>query len=255
MQFPPFEPGWFEQLPGLARVPDQPRFVVEHRTVAAGGASFVHQQIFDEDGLAAWVPQRVKPSADLVLVRTARCDIGDLLGLVPATEVVCNTQIEAEGKTTDVFGVSSVNRPGLEKFTAGTVDVCLQVHDSPFGDFDVALRLNPDGSLQIIETSDADSQVTLRADWAGLAQWIHTETLCGHLINDNRAELDGSLMVITYLEGCVSWPKTPQDQQWGHRFLETMETYRQYRLDPAYLALMDEIEEANSQTGGPPVDG
>ncbi len=253
MQFPPFEfpvPGWFEQIPELSRVPEQPLLVVEHRIVATEGMRFVHQQIFDEKGLAAWVPRRAKPSADLVLVRTSRCDVGDLLGLIPAAEVACHTQIEMEGRTTDVFGVGSVNRPGLENYTAGTVDVCLQAHNSPFGDFEAVLRLNPDGSLQIIETAGADSQVTLRADWAALAQWMHTDTLCGHLIHDNQVELDGSLMVITYVEGCVSWPKAPQDQQWGCRFLETMETYRRYRLDLAYLELMDKVEEANSRTIG-----
>ena len=252
MRSPPFEfpaTGWYQQVPALSRVPDRPHLVVEHRTVAAGGAWFLHQQIFDEKGLAAWLPLRTKPSADLVLIRTAPIDVGDLLGLAPAAQVACSTSIEARGKTTDVLGISSATRPGLERYTVGVVDICLQAQNSPFGNIEVALRLNSDGSQQIIDIADADCQATVSADWGALAQWAHTDALLGYLISDDQVELDGSFMVLSYAEGCVSWPKTPQDQQWGHRFIETMETYRRYRLDPAYLELMDEIEDANSYTG------
>lgn len=253
MRSPPFEfgsPAWFEQAPALSRVPDQPVLVVEHRTVAAGGAWFVHQQVFDEKGLVAWVPRRARASADLVLVRSAPVDAGDLLGLVPAAQVACNTSIEAQGKITDVLGIGSATRPGLEDYTVGTVDVCLRAQNSPFGDIEVALRLSPDGSQQIVDIADADCQATISADWTALAQWAHTDTLLGYLINDYEVELDGSFMVLSYVEGCVSWPKTSQDQHWSHCFLETMETYRRYRLDAAYLELMDEIEEAIPRATG-----
>lgn len=107
--------------------------------------------------------------------------------------------------------------------------------------------------------------ISLIANWAALAQWVHTDTLLGYLINDDEIELDGSLTVLSYVEGCISWPKTTQDQQWSNRFLETMETCRQFRLEPAYLQLMDDIEETNSHTdrraasetgpANPPEDG
>ena len=147
-----------------------------------------------------------------------------------------------------MLGIGSLTRPGLRRYTVGTVDVCLQANSTPFGDIEVALRLNSDGSQQIIDTVDANCQVTVSADWAALARWALTETRLGYLINDNEVELDGSFMVLAYADGCVSWPKTPQDQQWSHRFFETMETYRRPRLDPAYLELMDKIEETNSHT-------
>lgn len=239
-------PGWFEQLPLPVRLPKRPAFVVEHRVGGCDEGSLVHQQVFDGQRLVAWVPGQAVSGADLVLVRDAETDAGDLLGRMPATEVAHSTSLLVASKSTDLFGLASVARPGLDEHTAGVVDIGVAALNTPFGDVETAVRLNPDGTQELVRRQEADCQITICAGWAHLLGWMHSDVLMGHLMGKNLVHLEGSMTVNSYAVGHICWPKTPQDQQWSAQFFDTMEVYTRYRLSPDYVALMDQIEEATA---------
>ena len=135
------------------------------------------------------------------------------------------------------------DRPGLDQHTAGTIDIGLVALNTPFGDVEAAIRLQPDGTQQIIQKSDAECEATVRAEWVDLMDWMHKSTRMGHLMHQQRVQIEGSLTVMSYAEGHIRWPKTPQDQTWSTQFLNTMKTYTHYRFSAEYLELMDQIEE------------
>lgn len=255
MPSPPSEPfatpAWFQKMPVPSHVPDDAALVVEHRITGPDGEELAHQQIFDEAQLVAWVPGRAIPAADVVLARSAHCDAGDLLGRLSPTEVARNTSIAAGGRTTDLFGVGPVSRPGLQAHTAGTIQVYLEALNTPFGDIEAALRLNPDGTQQVVPVPKAECDLAIYAQWADLLAWIRAETLLGYLMTDNRIHTDGPIVLLSYVGGHISWPKSPQDHQWQTQFHQTMETYQTLRLSPAYQDLMDTIEESDTQLNPP----
>ena len=234
---------WFDQLPFALPVPERPRFVVEHRVQSHSGEVWVHQQVFDEQRLVAWVPGQVIPDANLILMRDCSTDSGDLLGRIPATEVALSTSLLVASKETDLFGAASVTRPGLDEHTVDFVDIGIVALNTPFGDVDAAIRLNPDGTQEIFQKQEADSQITICAEWLDLLDWMHADFRMGHLLGKNRVQIEGSLTVTSYAEGHVSWPKSPQDQEWSTKFRNTMRAYAQYRLSTEYVAVMDRIEE------------
>lgn len=100
-----------------------------------------------------------------------------------------------------------------------------------------------------IPSEQAESQIQITADWADFAEWICTDTRFGYLYGDKRMRTSGPLVLHSYIEGHISWPKAPQDQEWAAQFHKTMKSYQQLRLSSAYQELMDEIEEADTQLG------
>lgn len=145
-----------------------------------------------------------------------------------------------------LFGLGSVVRPGLDEHKAGVVDIAVAALNTPFGDVDAAVRLNPDGTQELVGKQDADCQITIGAQWADLLGWMHSDVLMGHLMGKSLVQIEGSMTVNRYAVGHICWPKTLQDQEWSARFFETMKAYTRYRLCPEYVALMDQIEEATA---------
>jgi len=236
----------------LSHLPNDPALVVEHQITNADGTELAHQQIFDEEQLIAWVPGRAMPAADLILTRSAQYDAGDLLGRLPPTEVAHATSITFGGRTTDLYGVGPVSRPGLDTHTAGTIQIRLNATNTPFGDATTTLRLNPDGTQQIVPPSQGDCDLTIHAEWSDLMAWIQADTILGYLMTDNRLQTDGPIILLSYVEGHMCWPKSPQDNQWFAQFHQTMNTYQTLRQSPAYQNLMDTIEEADSRSNPQP---
>lgn len=242
-------PAWFKRIPFPlpSHVPDHPSFAVEHRAITPQDATVVHQQLFSADELVGWIPRRVISTPDLTLIRTVDCDAGDLLGRLTAAEIINNTTvIIGQDHQTCPLGIANISRPGLDEVTAGTVDVALEVPATPFGDAELAIRLSSDGSQHLINRSEADADVTLRLPWPCLIDWLHTDALLGHFFNRDDVRIDGSISKLTYIGGHLTWPRTPQDQQRSQEFKKAMDTYLQLRQTPAYLELMDQIEEATS---------
>ncbi|MDE0613031.1 MAG: hypothetical protein OXI32_01315 [bacterium] len=240
-------PAWFQRMPVSSHLPNDAALVVEHQITYSSGTELVHQQIFDEVQLIAWVPGRAKQTADLILARSAECDAGDLLGRLSPTEVALATSITVGGRTTDLYGVGSVSRPGLSAHTTGTVEVCLDALNTPFGDARATVRLNPDGTQQVVSSLQDDCDLTIYAEWSDLMTWIHADTILGYLMTENRLRTDGAVILLSYVEGHMCWPKSPQEEQWFAQFHQVMKTYQRLRLSPAYQDLMDAIEEADSQ--------
>lgn len=240
-------PAWFERMPVSSHLPNDAALVVEHQITNADGTELAHQQIFDEEQLIAWIPGRAMPRADLVLTRSTQCDAGDLLGRLSPTEVALATSITVGGRTTDLYGVGSVSRPGLDAHTAGTVQVCLDALDTPFGDAKTTLQLNPDGTQQVVSPLQGDCDLTIYAEWSDLMAWIQSDTILGYLMTDNRLRTDGAIILLSYVEGHICWPKSPQDHQWYAQFHQTIKKYQRLRLSPAYQDLMDVVEEIDTQ--------
>lgn len=240
-------PEWFESVPVPKRHPNEPVFVVEHRATSQDGEEFIHQQVFDEGGLADWVSGRVFSATDLVLERPSHIDAGDLMGLLPGSQIAEATAMTIDERTTDLFGVGPISRPGLEEHATGVFDMAIEAFDTPFGDIEAAIRLNADGTQQVILASEADSQIAISADWGDLVDWAHAALLLGHLAIDNRAQIDGDLVLCSYAGGHIAWPKAPRDQQWSMRFRQTLKTYRRHRHNPDFQEIMDRIEEMHSR--------
>lgn len=240
---------WFDRIPVPlpSGTPDPPLFVVEHQTIDPHGETVVHQQIFSQNRLATWTPERATPEPDLTLARSSECDAGDLLGRLEATEVLMQTSVIVRGsQPTCLLGIANVSRPGLKEVTAGTVDVHLTVARTPFGDAEFAIRLNPDGSQQVVRPSEADSDIALFLRWEALTEWIHTDSGLGHLINRGEIEFDGPMFKLSYITGHICWPRSPQHSQQSERFKTVLDVYAQLRHSSGYQELMDEIDEATS---------
>lgn len=240
-------PSWFAHMPAPTEVPDQPALVVEHRAEDPSGAQHIHQQIFDQQGLAAWIPRQAFTDPDLILIRDSDTDVGDLLGRLLPTTVATHTTIEFAQKRTSLFGIEPITRPGLQNQTSGTVEFGVEALNTPFGDVRTAIRLNPDGTQTTIPNTQADPQLQIYGDWADLAEWTCTETRLGYLYGSNRIRTDGQLALLSYIEGHISWPKTPEDRHWAAQYHQTMSTYTKHRNSPQYQQLMDSIEEADTQ--------
>ena len=239
--------GWFEQTPvPLPKdMSDRFDFVVEYRAITPQERVVVHQQLFSESELAGWVPGHAVTDPNLTLIRSIDCDAGDLLGLLSATEIINGTTvIIGRNHQTCPLGIANVERPGLEDVATRTVDFALEVYATPFGDAELAVRLNSDGTQHLVPPEEAETDIGLRLHWHTLTEWLHTDTRLGYLINRGDLEFRGSILKLTYIEGHLSWPPTPQHQQHSHTFRKTMDTYSQLRQEPAYLELMDQIEEA-----------
>ena len=250
MPSPPAEtfatPAWFEQIPVPLpnSVPGCFDFAVEHRATTTQDRAVVHQQIFRDNELAAWVPGQAVPNPDLTLTRTIDCDAADLLGLLTATEAINNTTVAIGlDHQTCPLGIANVERPGLEEVATRTVDLALDVSATPFGDAELAVRLNTDGTQYLVQPAEAETDVGLRLHWHTLTEWLHTDTRLGYIIARGDIRFTGSILKLTYIEGHLSWPPTPQHQQHSQNFKQTMDTYQQLRQTPAYLHLMDRIEE------------
>lgn len=244
-------PAWFEQTPvPLPRaIPDRFDFAVEHRAVTPQDRAVVHQQLFSESELAGWVPGQAVRDPDLTLVRSIDCDAADLLGLLPATETINGTTvIIGRNHQTCPLGIANVERPGLDEVATRTVDLALEVYATPFGDAELAVRLNSDGAHRLVHPEEAETDICLRLRWHTLTEWLHTDTRLGYLINRGDIRFSGSILKLTYIEGHLSWPPTPQHQRHSRVFRKAMDTYSQLRHAPAYLELMDHIEEATSST-------
>ncbi|MCY4273158.1 MAG: hypothetical protein OXF00_10985 [bacterium] len=238
---------WFDQISLLPStvIPNLPRFVIEHQAIESHNKVIVHQQIFSQNELVCWVPGRAIQEPDMILIRSAECDKGDLLGRIPASDIITRTAVIIQGqKSTCVLGIANMRRPGLQEVIVGTVDVYLEALGTPFGDADFAIRLNQDGSQQVIKSSEADSDITLFLHWDALTEWIHTDTGLGHLINSGAIEFEGPMFKLSYIEGHICWPRHPQDKRNHHRFKTAMDTYAELRRSPSYLRLMDEIDAA-----------
>lgn len=238
---------WFDQIsmPLPHELPDPPHFVVEHRAINTNNRVVVHQQLFCQGRLARWVPGQATQEANLILIRPIDCDAADLLGRIPAADVLTQTVVILRGhQPTCALGIANVRRPGLQEVTSGTVDVQLELSGTPFGDAESAIRLNPDGSQHIVAPSESDSDITLLLRWDALIEWIHTDTGLGHLIGSGDIEFDGPMFKLSYIEGHLSWPRHPHDDQRRHLFKATMDIYAQLRKSSSYLELMDEIDEA-----------
>lgn len=241
---------WFDQIsmPLPSELPDPPRFIVEHRAVNTNNRMVVHQQLFSQGRLASWVPGRATQETNLILIRPTDCDFADLLGQIPAGDVLAQTVVMMRGhQPTCALGIANVRRPGLQEVTSGTVDVRLEVSGTPFGDAESAIRLNPDGSQHFVVPSEADSDITLALRWDALTEWIHSDTGLGHLIGSGDIGFDGPMFKLSYIEGHLCWPRHPHDDQQRHRFKAAMDTYAQLRHSPGFLELMDEIDEATSR--------
>lgn len=251
MPSPPSEsfatPGWFEQMP-VSLPKDMSGcfdFAVEHRAITPQGRAVMHQQIFRDDELAAWVPEQAVPNPNLTLIRPIDCDAADLLGRLTATETINNTTvIIGRDHQTCPLGVANTERPGLEEVATRTVDLALKVHATPFGDAELVVRLNTDGTQHLIQPAEAETDVGLRLHWHTLTEWLHTDTRLGYLITRGDITFSGSILKLTYIEGHLSWP--PAHQHHSQNFKHTMDTYQQLRQSPTYLELMDKIEEAAS---------
>lgn len=244
-------PAWFEQTPvPLPKVvPGRFDFVVEHRAVTPQDCAVVHQQLFSENELAGWVPGQAVRDPNLTLVRSIDCDAGDLLGLLTATETINSTTVTIGlDHQTCPLGITNVERPGLAEVATRTVDLALDVHATPFGDAELAVRLSCDGTQHLVHPEEAESDIGLQLSWHTLTEWLHTDTRLGYLISRGDLKFRGSILKLTYIEGHLSWPPTPQHQQHSHSFRKVMGTYSQLRQAPAYLELMDQIEEATSNT-------
>lgn len=244
-------PAWFERMPVPVpeAVPDRFDFAVEHRAVTPDGRVVVHQQLFSECELAGWAPGQTVPDPNLTLIRSIDCDAGDLLGLLTATEIMNGTTvIIGSGLQTCPLGIANVNRPGLDEVATRTVDLALEVRATPFGDAELAVRLNSDGTHHLVRPEGAEPDIGLQLHWHTLTEWLHTDTRLGYLINRGDTRFSGSILKLTYIEGHLSWPPTPQHQQHSQAFRKAMDTYSQLRHAPAYLELMDQIEEATSST-------
>jgi len=242
-------PAWFDQIPVPlpSEVPDRPHLVVEHHAIASQNRTVIHQQIFNQNKLVGWIPGQAKANSDLILNRSIDCDTGDLLGHLPATEIIAKTSVVIGNNVqTCAVGITNVSRPGLEEVAAGTVDIRFDVLHTPFGDAEIAIRLNPDGSQRLVKPPEANSDITMRLRWPALTEWLHTDTDLGHLVGNGEIEFDGPVLKLSYIEGHISWPRSPQDRQQSERFKKTMDTYTRLRLSPDYLELMDEIDEATS---------
>lgn len=240
-------PAWFENLlvPLPRTIPDHPQLVVEHQTTSPLLHTIVHQQVFSEDKLVSWTPARVVPIADITLKRSIECDFGDILGRLSSSQVFIETSVLLkDNRDTCALGIANARRPGLEKVTASTVDLLLEVLDTPFSDTEIAIRLNPDGTQRLILPAEASSDITIRLSWETLTKWIHTNTGLGHLISNGTIEFDGPMFKLSYIEGHITWPRSPQDHQLSKCFKELMDTYAQLRLSPDYLDLMDQVDEA-----------
>lgn len=239
---------WFEQtpVPLPKAVPERCDFVVEHQAITLQDRAVVHQQLFSENELAAWVPGQAVSNPNLTLVRSIDCDAGDLLGLLTATETMNSTTIIiGRNHQTCPLGIANVNRPGLEEVATRTVDLALEVHATPFGDAELAVRLNSDGTHHLVPPAEADTDIGLRLHWHTLTEWLHTDTRLGYLLSSGDIRFSGSVLKLTYIEGHLSWPPTPQHQQHSQGFKKVMDTYSLLRQTPAYLELMDRIEEAS----------
>ncbi|MDE0614649.1 MAG: hypothetical protein OXI32_09575 [bacterium] len=244
-------PAWFEQtsVPLPKVIPDRFEFVVEHRAVTPQDRAVVHQQLFSDNRLAGWVPGQAVRDPNLTLIRSIDCDAGDLLGLLTATETMNGTTvIIGRNHQTCPLGIANVNRPGLDEVATRTVDLALDVDATPFGDAELAVRLNSDGTQHLVRPEEAETDIGLRLHWRTLTEWLHTDTRLGYLINRGDLRFRGSILKLTYIEGHLSWPPTPQHQQHSRAFRKVMDTYSQLRQAPAYLELMDQIEEATSNT-------
>lgn len=240
-------PNWFAHMPAPTGVPDQPALVVEHRAQEHDDAQHVHQQIFDQHGLVAWIPHRVFADPDLILLRDSDIDLGDLLGRLPPTTVATHTTIEYAQRRTSLFGIEPVTRPGLQDQTSGTIDLGVEALNTPFGDVQAAVRLNPDGTQRTIPITQADPQILIIGDWADLVEWTCSDTRLGYLFGSNRIRTDGHLTLLSYIEGHISWPKAPHDQLWAAQFHQALSTYTTHRNSPQYQHLMDSIEESDAR--------
>ena len=241
-------PDWFERIsvPIPQAVPERVDFTAEHRAITTGNRSVIHQQLFSNGELAAWVPGQAIRDPDLTLIRSIDCDAGDLLGLLTATETMNGTTaIIGPGHQTCPLGIANVNRPGLADVATRTVDFALEVDATPFGDAELAVRLNSDGTHYLVNPQEAETDIGLRLHWHNLIEWLHTDTRLGYLINRGDIRFSGSILKLTYIEGHLSWPPTLQHQQHSRAFKNAMDTYSQLRQAPAYLELMDRIEEAS----------
>ena len=242
-------PAWFEQtpVPLPKAVPERFDFAVEYRAIAPQDGTVVHQQLFSNGEFVAWVLGQSVPNPNLTLVRSIDCDAGDLLGLLTATETMNSTTvIIGLDHQTCPLGIANVNRPGLAEVATRTIDFALDVHATPFGDAELVVRLKSDGTHHLVQPAEAETDVGLRLHWHTLTEWLHTDTRLGYLINRGDVRFFGSILKLTYIEGHLSWPPTHLDQQHSQTFRKVMDTYKQLRQAPAYLDLMDQIEEATS---------
>jgi len=240
---------WFEQIsvPIPRSVPDRFDFAVEYRAIAPQDCTVVHQQLFSNGEFVAWVPGQSVPNPNLTLVRSIDCDAGDLLGLLTATETMNSTTvIIGPGHQTCPLGIANVNRPGLAEVATRTIDFALDVYATPFGDAEVVVRLKSDGAHHLVRSEEAETDIGLRLHWHTLTEWLHTDTRLGYLINRGDIRFSGSILKLTYIEGHLSWPPTYQHQQHSQTFRKVMDTYKQLRQAPAYLELMDQVEELTS---------
>lgn len=240
-------PAWFDQLPTLIpkALPEHADFVVEHRATTPQNKIVVHQQHFNNGQFVAWIPGRAAPSPDLTLIRSTDRDAGDLLGRLTATEIFNNTAvITKQHHQTCPLGITNITRPGLAEVATRTVDFTLEVLSTPFGDAELAVRLNPDGTQFLVKPSEADTDITLRLQWPALTEWLHTDTSLGNLNTRGDIEIDSPFLKNTYIDGHLSWPPAPQHQQHSQAFKTAMDTYQQLRQTPTYLDLMDQLDEA-----------
>lgn len=237
---------WFDQLPvplPNAR-PERSDFTVEHRGAAPRNNTVVHQQCFNNNELIAWIPGRATSSPDLTLIRSIDCDAGDLLGRLPAIQIINDTKvIIKQNRQTCPLGITNTIRPGLAEAAPRTVDFTLEALSTPFGDAELAVRLNPDGTQILVEPSEADTDIALRLQWTALTEWLHTDASLGNLLTRGDLEIDGPFLKITYIDGHLSWPPTPQHRQHSQDFKTTMDTYHRLRHNPNYIQLMDQLDE------------
>ena len=242
-------PIWFEQLPILLpnEIPNHPQLVVEHQTALPDFRTIVHQQVFNNNGLVAWLPGKIALCADVTLRRSIECDMGDILGRLSSSEVVIDTSVLVnENWETCALGIANATRPGLEEVTSGTVDLRLEVYDTPFGSAEFAIRLNPDGTQRLIASTEANSDIAILLNWTTLTEWLHTDTGLGHLMSNGAIEFNGPMFKLSYIEGHLTWPRPPKDHQQSERFKELMDIYSRLRLSPNYLKLMDQIDDVMS---------
>ena len=242
-------PEWFARVPVPlpTDMPAHPDFAVEHQATLPNGGTVVHQQLFRENQLVGWLPGRATSTPDLTLIRPIDCDAGDLLGRLTAAEIINNTTVTVgQHDPTCPLGITGMHRPGLDAVATRTVDIALEVSSTPFGDAELVIRLNPDGTQHLITSAEANHEITLQLQWPPFIEWLHTETRLGNLLNRGDLHIDGTIYILSYIEGHISWPPTPQGQQLSQDFSAAMNTYHQLRQTPAYLDLMDQIEEISS---------
>jgi hypothetical protein len=221
-----------------------PTLVVSHAARTSDDAEVVHTQRFQGDRLVAW-HRGPDAAADLLVSRDVACDRDDLLGRADPATVARRTTMALPADAAPASSLwGPVDRSDRCVPCAPpelTIDVALEVTETPFGPIESALRVRGT-RLSVDDEICAEPQLTVRAAYGEVLRWLHhPEGTTRHLLCSGGIE--GDVFRLSALSGIVEHRTDSIHQAAALAFERVATRYVAARTHPASIDAFDQIDE------------